>query len=188
MPKLSVYVSDDLWERAKHAAPTGTRKLNNSQVVQAALEQMATEVEFRRTSIAAGASRDDARLAQVVAMLRDDARAEYTRGYSAGLELAAALGFQGLKLVMNVGGLKADRGGLDFLSVADSEDDVGKWWDEHGAAYFPHDEDWDSGSEAFQDGVEQAITDVWETLRSDSWGTAGTGTSHENEEEGEAEE
>ena len=87
MPKLSVYVPDELWEQAKRSGRDPKQKSNNSHVVQRALEQMVTDQQAKRSAFAAGAVIDEARFAQVVAGLRDEATQEYERGYSAGLEL-----------------------------------------------------------------------------------------------------
>jgi len=169
MPKLSVYVPDELWDQAKQSVPAAKGKANNSQIVQRALELMLNEQQAKRAAFAAGAVRDEALLAQVVATLLDEARADYSNGYSAGLDLAKRLGFDGVKTVINAGGL--NDGGYHFVSVFEDDDAVGEWWTEHGAAFWPHEDDWASGSEAFCDGAAQAIDDVWNALRQNVWGT-----------------
>jgi predicted transcriptional regulator len=172
MPKLSVYVSDELWERAKRSGQDSKRKRNNSQVVQRALEQMVAEQQAKRSAVAAGAALDEARFAEVVAGLRDEATREYGRGYAAGLELAEALGLEGMQAVSNAGGLNL--GGIEFISLYETEvpgDPVGKWWAAHGADMWRDPDRWDLRSDPFADGAEQAVADVWQALRKDAWGT-----------------
>lgn len=174
MPKLSVYVADELWERAKRSGQDPKQKPNNSQVVQRALEQMVAEQQAKRSAVAAGAVLDEARFAQVVAGLRDAATQEYSRGYAAGLELAEALGLEGMQAVANAGGL--NDGGIEFISLYEVGDPVEKWWAEHGADIWHDPNHWDLGSDPFAEGAEQAVADVWQALRGDAWGTRPAGT------------
>jgi hypothetical protein len=164
-----VYVPDELWERVRETRG----KTNNSQLIQRALEQMANEQQAQRAAFAAGAIRDDARVSAVVARLREHARTEFEEGYSAGLELAEAIEFLDLRVVVNAGGLEA--GGLEYLYHGGDESDPGHAWaHRYGGAFADIDvvEDWTAPNEPWRAGAEQAINDVWQALRANSWGTA----------------
>jgi hypothetical protein len=179
MPKLSVYVTDELWQRAKTVPRPGGDKPNNSQVVQWALEQLVKEQETRRAALSSSAAPDTARLASVVERLRAEAKAEYEQGYSAGLELAEGLGFDDLRVVMNAGGLDNADGRewlAQFTPHAD-EHPGGAWWSKYGEKFgSPEWEDEPSvpdfywPSEAFCTGATEALQDVWEALRTSAWG------------------
>ena len=182
MPKLSVYVPDDLWEQAKHAAPGSKSKPNNSQIVQRALEQMLSERQALRSAFSAGAVRDEARLTGIVRRLRDAANQEYEQGYSAGLELGEVIDFWDLRVLMNAGGL-SDFDGIAYVSrfTIEAEDEpVAEWWRKYDGAFSDADDDadddasipdWTSPNEPFRAGASQAIEDVWQALRANSWGT-----------------
>lgn len=175
MPKLSVYVTDELWEKAKTVSAAGG-KPNNSQVVQRALEQLLSDAEARRSAFASGAVRDTARIAAIVEQLRDEARQEFERGYAAGLELVEALGFDDLRVTMNAGGLQDD-GGLTYVALFSDyeEHPVGEWWRRHGRAFSHRTDDkpdFDGPSEPFCAGAAEALDNVWQGLRANAWGTA----------------
>ena len=167
MPKLSVYVADDLWASAKKAS---SGKANNSQVVQQALANMVKEQQLQRSAFDAGAVRDDARVARLVQGLRDEFRAEYSAGYAAGLDLVEAMSYFDLQLVINEGGM-TDEDACMYIAYSDPDDAVGKWWDANGGK-FAVEKNAASQSEPFCAGVAQAVEDVWQSLRANAWGTA----------------
>jgi hypothetical protein len=188
MPKLSVYVTDELWQRAKAVSRPGRAKQNNSQVVQWALEQLVNEQETRRASFASAAAPDSARLAQVIERLLTEAKAEYESGYSAGLELAEGLGFDDLRIVMNAGGLDAAEA-REWLAQFTPDADAhpgGAWWRKYGEKFgYPEWEDEPAApdfywpSEAFCVGATKALQAVWEALRTSAWGTSNSELDHE---------
>jgi predicted transcriptional regulator len=170
MPKLSVYVPDELWARVKHDA-AGSAKPKNSQLVQTALERMVSEREAQTAGLRAGAVLDEARLATVVERLRDQAHQEFEEGYEAGLELAEQVEFYDLRVVVNAGGLGE---GLEYLYDLGTDDPGGGWAEKYGGAFADPNQviDWSSPSEPFCAGAQQAIDDVWQALRANAWGTA----------------
>jgi hypothetical protein len=116
----------------------------------------------------------------VVARLQAEAKSEYEKGYSAGLDLAEALGFDDLRITMNAGGLD-DEDGLAWLAQFTPDRDehpAGGWWHKYGEKFGdrePEDEpavpDFYWPSQAFCAGASQALQDVWQTLRRSRWGT-----------------
>jgi predicted transcriptional regulator len=184
MPKLSVYVPDELWARVKDTA--SGEKVKNSQLVQDALEQMVNDREAERASLRLGAALDQDRLAAVVRRLRAGARAEFEEGYEGGLDLAQSLDFDDLRTIVKSGGLGGE--GIDYLHEFGSADAPGAWARRYGVVFgYPGDEDWGTPGEAWAAGAEQAIADVWQALRASSWGTAppeGSGTDDQSSAEG----
>jgi hypothetical protein len=172
MPKLSVYVPDELWERVKETA--SGEKPKNSQLVQMALEQMVNDREAERASYFLNALLDQDRLSAVVEKLRAGARAEFEEGYEGGLHLAEALDFADLRAIVNAGGLGGD--GIEYLYEFSDDDAPGAWGRRYGAVFgYAGDEDWDTPGEAWRAGAEKAIADVWQALRASSWGTEPAG-------------
>jgi hypothetical protein len=173
MPKLSVYVADELWQEAKQAAPSPQGKPNNSQVVQRALEQMVRERQAQQAAFSAGAVRDEARLTAAVARLRDEARQEYEAGYAAGLELVEMCQFFDLRVIKNVGGLDTAQA-LDYIGVAGEDEPLVKWLERYGGAFEGPEQSGhlESANEPFRAGAAQAVEDAWQALRANAWGTA----------------
>lgn len=86
MPKLSVYVTDELWDKARAASG----EHNTSQLIQRALELM---VERERTGETYKESRpagSEATLALLRGIYSDQARIHLERGYQAGLNFLTA--------------------------------------------------------------------------------------------------
>jgi hypothetical protein len=91
MPRLSVYVPDDLWGRALDAGSTDSP----SQVVQEALTEMVArrasrELPFARTEI------DQERLAKIEAEKRAELEELFQAGLKAGLDIADSNSFEAL--------------------------------------------------------------------------------------------
>jgi hypothetical protein len=107
----------------------------------------------------------------VVEQLRDDATREFERGYSAGLDLAEILGFDELRMEMNAGGLD-NAGGITWLGeMTNYVEGLEDWWQANAAAFSPKDEIL-SRNEPFHAGATQALEDVWQALRENTWGTS----------------
>lgn len=182
MPKLSVYVSDDLWERAKRQAAEPGKKASNSQVVQDALRCLLRDRETHTAAIAGDATLDRARFEAVLTHVKAGAVAEFERGYLAGLELAEEVGFEGINILASSGSIEIDHAIADeqiFSEPAEREQSV--WL---GKYLWQFDTHYATGFEAFRAGAERAIEDLWNELRADAWGTKNTavGTDSERDE------
>src|SRR5471030_861627 len=144
MPRLSVYVSDELWEQAKSESERVGTKPGNSQLVQRALEQLVNDRRARQAGFRASATRDESRLAAVVAQLRDEAGKEYEKGYAAMLEFIELenIGYEGLRIITNLVGMGAD----NELDAAITYAETGGYadtneWLEKNRAYYKHEDD-----------------------------------------------
>lgn len=87
MPRLSVYVSDDLWQRAIHAGATESP----SQLVQKALNRLVSEAARRDAPFRVAAPTNTKRLSEIAARKRAEATEHYRLGYEAGLKIAELL-------------------------------------------------------------------------------------------------
>lgn len=87
MPKLSIYVPDDLWEQVREGHPDA----NVSQVVQRGLAKLTKEEQESEPGYLERPSGATDRIAGLTARLAAEARHEYQRGYSAGLDVADEL-------------------------------------------------------------------------------------------------
>jgi hypothetical protein len=86
MPKLSVSVPDELWERAQAVAPES----GPSQLVQAALRRYVAGATGRLPLLRQRSPESRALLEQVLQRVVDRTQATYDDGYRAGLEFAEA--------------------------------------------------------------------------------------------------
>jgi hypothetical protein len=170
MPKLSIYLKDDLWERAQTLAGAKDDKPNASALVQRALELMLRERETRNAALSAAAVIDRERLDAVVARVRAGAREEFERGYASGLDLVEAIGFGELGEIIQWGTIEECEPLWDDPSPAAAE-----WLNKDLRKHREFDED-DRQHEAFRAGANKAVRDVWEALRSDNWGLKGEGS------------
>lgn len=168
MAKLSIYVSDELWDRARQAS--GDR--NSSQLVQEALADW-TDARTAPRFSSAPAPAERERLAEIRERMRQEARDTYARGYRAGVEVASRLNWQG----------------LDQLAEADF--DLAEWvrraedprLDENPASGLLFViSDWQFGAEkdtvgagpTYDAGLVRALRDVWESVMADDPGAAET--------------
>ena len=158
MPKLSVSVPDELWSEALARAGSDAKA---SQVVQRSLRLFVTDRPSDALAPSEGVSPE--RFAEVLAGLVGGYRAEFARGYEAGLEVVRACGFEGLDMWMRYGA------------------DLNELWEAFANLPQPHDssaspellelseEIWfeiGGGSVVFLDGLRRAFDDLWEALKS----------------------
>jgi hypothetical protein len=87
MPKLSVSVPDDLWEAARRRSG---EEYKPSQLVQTALQLYVTSGRRRAVK---RAGEGEGQFERVLELLLEGREAEFRRGYEAGLDAAAILGF-----------------------------------------------------------------------------------------------
>jgi hypothetical protein len=164
--KLSVYLADDLWQRAQRLGTPKGEKPNASALVQRALELMLREQEARTAALSTNASIDHERLGAVVDRVRSGARAEFERGYAGGLDLAEIVGFGGVSEIIQWGSIE----NCEPLWEDEDLEDYTPWMRAH-SLKFEQDEQY----EAFRAGADKAVRDVWDAVRSDNWGIdAGT--------------
>ncbi|TMC53087.1 MAG: hypothetical protein E6J20_08415 [Chloroflexi bacterium] len=86
MPKLSVYVSDELWDKARKASG----EHNTSQLIQRALELMVERESAGATYKESRPPGSEATLALLRGIYSDQARIHLERGYQAGLNYLTA--------------------------------------------------------------------------------------------------
>jgi len=161
--KLSVYLPDDLWERAERIGTPKGEKLNASALVQHALESMLQERHARTAALGAGAVFDRERFEAVLGGLLSQARGDFERGYDCGLELVELLGFDALGSIFDEEGIDVSlvEFWLDFDEPKHNE-----WWLSYADRF---DRDFRQ-YEAFRAGAFKAAADVWNALRSRGWG------------------
>ena len=163
MPKLSVYVQDDLWERVKREGVRKGEKANNSQLVQRALEAMLDGQAARTAAASEGAVLDRDRFERVLSRMREGARVDFEQGYVAALEFVEAVGFEGLNIIVNYE--NADMS--DALDTGNAGQGPDGWDDEYAWRFNLS----DPGSTVFRAGANRAIRDLWNELSADQWGT-----------------
>jgi len=156
MPKLSVYVPDELWKQTKTHFGLKT-KGGASQVVQDALRQVLEERDARTAALVPKDVVDPALFEATVAKLRVGAQEEYTRGYIAGLRIAENMGYDTLSLVAMHEEFDVMRA-IDGIDIAaDAE-----WYDDYASEFDP--ELPDGAYRIFRIGVEHALRDIWDRL------------------------
>ena len=94
MPKLSVYVADELWEKACQVDPLA----NRSQLVQRGLERLLQDRSGGPTPVPEGAA---AKIGALRDVFTAQARAEYEAGYAGALEAAEAMPWYALEGLAN---------------------------------------------------------------------------------------
>lgn len=94
MPKLSVYVPDELWEKACQVDPLA----NRSQLIQRALEGLLQGRTSEPSPLPQGAAEKISALREVFAA---QAREEYETGYAGALEAAEAIPWHALERFAN---------------------------------------------------------------------------------------
>lgn len=99
MPKLSVYVQDDLWEQAKAVDPN----LNASQVVQVALKRYALPTGVRLPFARERPTGARTQVEQIRQQLAVRARERYEYAYQMGLSLASQLPWEAIEQLAAVG-------------------------------------------------------------------------------------
>lgn len=140
MPKLSVYIADELWNKAKALEPSD----GPSQILQAALAEMIERAQARPYAVLS----DQIRESQEKAAARVAGRlAEaYQVGYELGLSFAADLTWDVLSVFAGVGfdlsKMREMMQQQDFLAIAeDGEEYVVDWddfWESEAYAFSSH--------------------------------------------------
>jgi hypothetical protein len=157
MPRLSVYVPDDLWDRARQVSADPSA----SAVVQAGLQALVASEATR--PVFAAPPPDSPGIADLRMRLSREGKDEYERAYRAGIELAAKLPFRELD--------KLSALGWNLLRWVRSTEDERTWHDNQEWRAQPNDA---SGSAivavvnaGYEDlsiwraGVNDALRDIW---------------------------
>jgi hypothetical protein len=160
MPKVTVYIQNDLWKRIKERPGTG----NVSQFVQKALEK---ELGVGGASIESDKARG------IVDRMRSEARAIYDAGVRAGLDLAEDLDWSQLDRFQEVGWNVDDWLGQDKSSIESNLAQViSEWRDNHGPGSakdqfvdYHLSASLESGS--YKEGWVDALKGVWGAVMSD---------------------
>jgi hypothetical protein len=174
--KLSIYVPDELWESTNQRL--GGKDKNPSQVVQEALQRQLSEDDARTTLLAEGISVDPERFHAVRTKLLEGARAEFERGYTAGVEFAEGLSFDQLAEA-------ADFHDFDLEEMFGNMSLEGEPWDHWFETYENEtSEGFEGRYPVFRQGVSRALRDLWVSLRDAGWGVArqanAPGAAHES--------
>lgn len=158
MPKLSVYVPDNLWDQARGAA----QGRNVSQLIQDGLRAF---LAASGTTVMSTPPIEEARLAQVAAKKAAQARKGFEAGYGEGLDLAEEWPWEALDWLARV----------DFDAENLEDDDFPEFYTEDSTADKPlvvnpslikerYDEVVLGEGRLFRLGVKQALRDVWEAV------------------------
>jgi hypothetical protein len=160
MPKLSVYVQDDLWREAVGAEP----ELNPSQLVQLALSEYVQRATARPSFARERPAESRERMERIREKLTEAARNRYGEGFAAGLDLAEQLPWSALD------------------QLEDVKYKLGEWLEKHKPAqptrYGFSGEDGQiyrtikaartgayTAESIYRMGVQDALMDVWEEVR-----------------------
>ena len=165
MPKLSVYVQDELWEQVKHDGIREGEKPNNSQLVQRALEAMLESRAARTAAASEGAVLDRERFERVLNQVREGARLDFERGYVAALELVELIGYDGLNFI--VAHNSADIYDALEHDLFPKGPKLSSWRDEHELKFHPG----VAGFTVYREGANRAIRDLWNELRAERMAT-----------------
>ena len=170
MPKMSIYIPDDLWEQVRESAPDG----NASQLVQRALKSLV--VRQPRTAYSQDPPAPAAASAKAITeRLIEEAREEWARGYSAAIEwstkhgtwdrlqLFAREGFNLDKWISFITSIwKAD--GRQMQSPEEMSEDAVALANALGSKAEPWGIlEWDS-SATFCEGFAKALSDLWRSV------------------------
>lgn len=158
MPKLSVSVPDELWERAQVAEP----QLGPSQLVQTALQRLVARADHR-PSFARSRPADSNDLVQRAKQrLAHTARERYEHGYRTGAEFAGSLPWPFFER-LNSYSWEVDRWVDNWHENADSTPEEYAWY-ELVKDTVPEDYRRES---LFHRGFVDALDDVWAAVTSD---------------------
>jgi hypothetical protein len=172
MPKLSVYVADDLWEQAREVG----QGRPPSSLVQTALREFVTNGTARPPFARQRPGESGGQVARVRERLAQQARARYEAGYQDGIDLADQLSWADLDALA---GLKWDLDKWWGFAETDgrvSTDQIGET--EWARSYHDKDADAKRGASAigkvldqgfkhqavYRTGVTDALKDVWGSI------------------------